>query len=195
MNYPQTALIVVDAQCGFSEECPAELPVPGALALVPVVNRLLALPFARIDATQDWHPSNHCSFQAQGGPYPPHCLADRRGSDFWPGLRTERFTTIWRKGIHPHREAYAITAEQPGYAPFLGASGIATVVLCGVARNICVHWTGRDLALAGFQVVLVTDASAGIDLPSAGLFQSQALTEAQSLGFAFHTVHELEQLA
>jgi hypothetical protein len=36
---------VVDAQRGFSTLHPEELPVPGALAAVPLINRLLELPF------------------------------------------------------------------------------------------------------------------------------------------------------
>ena len=61
LNRP-ASLLVVDAQLGFTTACPAELPVPGGLEIVPAVNRLLALPFARIDATQDWHPPDHRSF-------------------------------------------------------------------------------------------------------------------------------------
>ena len=67
-----TSLLVVDAQSGFTELCPNELPVPDGLAIVPAVNRLLQLPFARIDATQDWHPPDHCSFLGQrDNLYPP----------------------------------------------------------------------------------------------------------------------------
>lgn len=51
-----TSLLVVDVQPGFTELCPDERPVPGAPAIVPAINALLDLPFARIDATQDWHP-------------------------------------------------------------------------------------------------------------------------------------------
>ena len=38
---------------------------PGALAIVPHINRLLDLDWARIDASQDWHPPNHRSFLGQ----------------------------------------------------------------------------------------------------------------------------------
>ena len=38
-----SALLVVDVQCGFTTLCPDELPVPGALEIVPAINRLLAI--------------------------------------------------------------------------------------------------------------------------------------------------------
>lgn len=186
MNLPTTVLLVVDAQQGFSELCPAELPVPGAVALVPALNQLLALPFARIDASQDWHPADHCSFFGQrDNLYPPHCVADTAGADFLPGLHTQRFHAIWRKGFDRDFEAYALTAQHPGYVALLRASQIDTVVVCGIASNICCFFVARDLRQAGFRVLLVEDASAGIDVPAAGLFQSQAKAQGQQLGIEY----------
>src|SRR5688500_18039162 len=89
--YPQAALLVVDMQCGFTTLCPDELPVPGGLEIVPAVNRLLALPWGRIDASLDWHPPDHCSFKGhRTGVYPVHCVAGTRGAEFIPGLDTHR---------------------------------------------------------------------------------------------------------
>src|SRR6476620_5906842 len=129
-----TSLLVVDVQRGFTELCPAELPVPGGAAIVPAVNALLALPFARIDATQDWHPPDHRSFLGQrDNLYPPHCVMNTAGAEFLPRLGTHRFSTIWRKGYDRDFEAYAVTAQHPAFTSFLQASGIATVVVCGIA--------------------------------------------------------------
>ena len=192
-----TSLLVVDVQRGFTNLCPAELPVPGGTEIVPAVNALLALPFARIDATQDWHPPDHCSFLGRrDNLYPPHCVAGTPGADFLPGLHIDRFSTIWRKGYDPNFEAYAVTAQHPGFAAFLKASGIATVVVCGIATNICCYFAARDLTQAGFAVWMVEDASAGIDVPAAGLYQTQAKADAQALGIRYVTVAEVrEQLA
>lgn len=191
----QTALIVVDAQQGFSELRPQELPVPGGLAIVPAVNALLELPFARIDATQDWHPADHCSFYGQrDNLYPPHCVQNTPGADFLPGLRIERFHAIWRKGYEPERDTYAITAQHPGYAALLRAEGITTVAICGLALNICCFFTARDLRQAGFEVFLVENASAGIDVPQAGLWQERAKTEALQLGIRYVRVESIRQL-
>ncbi len=111
----ESALLVVDVQQGFTTLCPAELPVPGALEIVPAINRLLALDWARIDASMDWHPPDHRSFLGQpDNLYPPHCVQNTPGADFVPGLNTHRIHTIWRKGYQRDFEAYAVTAQHPG---------------------------------------------------------------------------------
>jgi len=191
-NLETSALIVVDAQCGFSELCPQELPVPGGLAIVPAINRLLELNWARIDASQDWHPPDHCSFFGQRDDlYPPHCVQGTRGAEFLPGLRSERFHTIWRKGFLRDRDAYAITAQHPAFVSLLRSTNIESVVVCGLAKNICVFYTACDLRKAGFQVIIADDASAGIDVPAAGLFQDQARREAEQLGILYLNTAEI----
>jgi nicotinamidase/pyrazinamidase len=183
---PQSALLVVDAQRGFTTLCPAELPVPGGLEIVPQVNRLLALGWARIDASADWHPPNHRSFLGRSDNlYPPHCVAGTPGADFLPGLHSERFHTIWRKGYDADFEAYAITAQHPGFPALLKAQGITTVVVCGLATNICCFFAARDLRRAGFRALLAEDASAGLDVPAAGLFLARAKSEGQQLGIEY----------
>jgi nicotinamidase/pyrazinamidase len=183
---PKAALLVVDAQCGFTSLCPDELPVPGGLEIVPNVNRLLELPWGRVDASQDWHPPNHCSFLGQrDGLYPPHCVQNTPGAEFIPGLRTARFSTIWRKGYDRDRDAYAVTAQHPGLSALLFAEKIDTVVVCGLATNICCFYAARDLRKAGFRVLMVEDASAGIDVPAAGLYQAGAREEGKSLGIEY----------
>jgi nicotinamidase/pyrazinamidase len=182
----ESALLVVDAQCGFTTLCPDELPVPGGLEIVPQVNRLLGLNWARIDGSQDWHPPNHRSFLGQpDNLYPPHCVMGTPGADFLPGLHTKRFHAIWRKGFDQDFEAYAVTAQHPAFALHLHAGGIRTVVVCGIATNICCFFAARDLVRAGFAVYLVEDASAGIDVPAAGLFQERAKHEGQQLGIRY----------
>jgi nicotinamidase/pyrazinamidase len=192
----RAALLVVDVQRGFTTLCPDELPVPGGLEIVPAVNRLLALPFGRIDASQDWHPSDHCSFLGRrDNLYPPHCVMGTPGADFLPGLNTQRFGTVWRKGYDRDFEAYALTAQHPGYPTLLRAEGIETAAVCGIALNICCFFVARDLRKAGFRVAMVEDASAGIDVPAAGLFQARAKEEGQGLGIEYVTLAEVEARA
>jgi nicotinamidase/pyrazinamidase len=188
----QAALLVVDVQRGFTTLCPSELPVPGGVEVVPAINRLLALPWGRIDASQDWHPPDHCSFLGQRhNLYPPHCVIGTPGAEFLPGLHTERFGTVWRKGFDRDFEAYAVTAQHPGLPALLQASGVTTVVVCGIATNICCFFAARDLRRAGFRVLLVEDASAGIDVPAAGLMQETTRAEGQSLGIEYVTLDAL----
>ncbi len=192
MRFSSTSLLVVDAQQGFTELCPDELPVPGGLDIVPAVNQLLELPWVRIDASQDWHPPDHRSFLGQrDNLYPPHCVIGTPGADFLPGLRTERFQAIWRKGYQRDFEAYALTAQHPAFPSMLRTQGIDTVVICGIATNICCFFAARDLRHAGFDVALVEDASAGIDVPAAGLFQETTKREGQRLGIRYLTLAQL----
>lgn len=184
----ESGLLVVDAQQGFTELCPGELPIPGGLAIVPRLNDLLALPWKRIDASVDWHPPDHCSFLGQrDNLYPPHCLQGTPGAEFLPGLNTARFHTVWRKGYERDFEAYAVTAQHPGLPRFLKDCGLTTMVICGLATNICCFFVARDLRKAGFRVLLVEDASAGIDVPSAGLYQAKAKAEGIAAGIEYAT--------
>jgi nicotinamidase/pyrazinamidase len=182
----RAALLVVDVQRGFTSLCPDELPVPGGVEIVPQINRLLALPFRRIDASVDWHPPNHRSFLGQkDGYYPPHCVRNTPGAEFVPGLDSDRFGAIWRKGFDPDFEAYAVTAQHPEYAQTLRGAGVEAVVVCGIAANVCCFFAARDLRRAGFRVILAEDASAGIDVPAAGLFQAKAKEEGLALGIEY----------
>ncbi len=188
----QSCLLVTDVQRGFTVLAPDELPVPGGVEIVPAVNRLMELPWARVDATQDWHPPDHCSFFGrQENLYPPHCVMGTPGAEFLPGLNTNRFQTIWRKGYERDREAYAVTAQHPALSDFYRAEGVTTVVVCGLALNICCFYSARDFRAAGFNVALVEDASAGIDVPAANLFVSRSREQGQRLGIHYLTVADV----
>jgi nicotinamidase/pyrazinamidase len=181
------SLLVVDVQQGFTVLCPNELPVPGGVEIIPAINRLLALPgWVRIDASQDWHPPDHCSFLGRRDSlYPPHCVQGTRGADFVPGLEVRLLQTIWRKGFQSDFEAYAVTAQHPGFIALFRASGVNKVVVCGIATNICCFFAARDLKQAGFEVCLVEDASAGIDVPAANLYQAATKAEGLRLGIEY----------
>jgi nicotinamidase/pyrazinamidase len=190
----ESDLLVVDMQQGFTTLCPEELPVPGGLEIVPRVNELLRLPWARIDATLDWHPRDHRSFLGQkDNLYPPHCVAGTRGADFIPGLESERLHTLWRKGYDRDFEAYAVTAQHPGLPDFFRAGGIRSVVVCGIATNICCAYAARDLRRAGFRVLIAEDASAGIDIPAANLYQHLAKAEGERLGIEYVTTRAIAE--
>jgi len=74
------ALLIIDVQNDF-------LPPDGALAVpdgedvIAPINELLASDrFGLVIATRDWHPPDHHSFKAQGGPWPEHCVQDTAGA-------------------------------------------------------------------------------------------------------------------
>jgi nicotinamidase/pyrazinamidase len=188
----RTGLLVIDAQRGFTSLCPAELPIPGGLEIVPNVNRLLDHSWARIDASQDWHPPNHRSFFGQkDNLYPPHCVAGSLGAEFLPGLQILRFQTIWRKCFLPDFEHYSVVAQHPGLPAVLRGSGVDNVIVCGLAANICVLQAACDLRRAGFRVLIAEDASAGVDVPAVGLFQDKAKVEGKALGIEYSTTGDI----
>jgi nicotinamidase/pyrazinamidase len=110
-----------------------------------------------------------------------------RGAEFVPGLATARYHALWRKGYDRDFEAYAVTAQHPGILALYRAGGIEAIIVCGIATNICCFDTARDFRQAGFRVLLVEDASAGIDVPVARRFQAATKREGQTLGIEYVT--------
>ena len=192
MVFANASLLMVDVQCGFTTLCPDELPVPGGLEIVPAINHMLEMPWRRIDASMDWHPPDHCSFLGQrDNLYPRHCVAGTKGAEFLPELNTQKFQAIWRKGYDRDFEAYAVTVQHPGFSALLRASGVDVVAVCGIATNICCFFAARDLRQAGFGVLMIENASAGIDVPAAGLFQAKAKEEGIGLGMKYVKLQEI----
>jgi nicotinamidase/pyrazinamidase len=51
-----------------------------------------------------------------------------------------------------------------GLDGYLKARGFTRVILCGLALDYCVAWTAIDARQAGFEVAVVQEATAAIDL-------------------------------
>lgn len=155
------ALIVVDVQRDF---CPGgALAVPDGDAVVPGCNRALAAADWWTVATRDWHPPDHCSFAAQGGPWPAHCVAGTPGAAFHPDLDAARFRAIVDKATTPLAEAYS-GFQGTDLATRLAERGIRRVFVCGLATDYCVKATALDARRAGLEVVLLTDAVRGVEV-------------------------------
>ena len=86
---------------------------------------------------------------------------------------------------------FTFYAQHPGLPALLRVHGVTAVAVCGLAKNICCFYAARGLRQAGFRVALVEDASAGIDVPAANLFQEQARREGVGLGVEYVTTAEL----
>lgn len=159
---PQTdALIVVDVQRDF---CPGgALAVPHGDDVVPVINRLLGLTDWLTVATRDWHPADHCSFTAQGGIWPPHCVAGTEGAAFHPALDRSRIRTVVSKAVTRDAEAYS-GFQGTDLAALLAARGIRRVFVCGLATDYCVKATALDARRAGLDVVVIEDAVRGVEV-------------------------------
>lgn len=159
------ALLVVDVQNDFLPG--GALPVGEGDAVIPVINRLSALPFGTVVVTQDWHPSAHCSFREQGGQWPTHCVAGTTGAELASGLDQRHVALILRKGLSPSVDSYSAFRDNSGAATtglegWLRAMGMARVFVTGLALDVCVTETARDAQKAGFATFVVEDACRGI---------------------------------
>jgi len=157
------ALIIVDTQVDFLPG--GALGVALADSIIAPLNRSIRAFDRRglpIFATRDWHPPGHCSFRAQGGPWPQHCIAGTRGAEFAPGLRLPSATRVISKATAPSADAYS-AFQGTDLAAQLKSLACTRVVLGGLATDYCVLATALDARAAGFDVVVLDDAIKGVD--------------------------------
>lgn len=157
------ALIIVDLQHDFLPG--GSLAVRDGDAVIPVLNRAIAVFDAAqlpVIATRDWHPENHCSFRAQNGIWPPHCIAGSHGAAFSPELQLAS-ATIVSKATTAEKDAYS-GFEGTDLAAMLRAQGVGRVLVGGLATDYCVLQTVMDALKLGFDVVLLVDAIRAVDV-------------------------------
>ncbi len=174
------ALIAVDVQNDFLPG--GSLAVPEGDAVVPALNRYLAAFGARalpVFATRDWHPPNHCSFKAQGGIWPPHCVAATRGAEFASGLALPQTATIISKAATPEADSYSGFGGTD-LAARLRAGGSARLFIGGLATDYCVLNTVKDALHEGFEVLLLEDAIRAVEVKAGD--GTRACDEMQQLG-------------
>src|SRR5262249_24018943 len=134
--------------------------------VVPVLNRWIAAFLVAerpIFASRDWHPPNHCSFRAQGGPWPPHCVARTPGAAFHPDLRLPRGAHVLSKATSPAAEAYS-TFDGTNLERQLRELGVRGLVVGGLATDYCVLQTVLDARPLGFRVRVPLDAVRAVDV-------------------------------
>lgn len=176
------ALLVVDMQNDFLPG--GSLAVAGAETIIAQVNSYIQL-FADarlpVFASRDYHPPHHISFRSEGGQWPPHCIAGSKGADFHPRLQLPGDAVIISKGTSSDKEAYS-ALDAPELRDRLQDLGTTRVFVCGLATDYCVHASARDLLLAGYSVVVLTDAIKAVDLqPGDGDRARKELTDMGAL--------------
>jgi len=157
------ALIIVDVQKDFLPG--GALGVAGGDAVVPVLNRCIAAcerAGRAIFATRDWHPVNHCSFRARGGPWPAHCVAGSEGAEFAAELALPRSVEVVSKATSPDADAYS-GFEGTDLAARLRKRGCKRLLIGGLATDYCVRATALDALREGFDVVVLIDAVRPVD--------------------------------
>ncbi len=157
------ALLIIDVQRDFLPG--GALAVPAGDEVVPVLAAMsdafsaAGLP---VVASRDWHPPDHCSFEAQGGPWPPHCVAETEGASLDPALRLPPDVRIVDKATTAEKDAYS-AFEGTDLHAWLQGKGVSRLFVGGLATEYCVLNTAADALGNGYDVILLEDAIRAID--------------------------------
>lgn len=152
--------------------------------IIPVINeyiRHFTTSDAHVIASRDWHPKNHVSFIAQGGPWPPHCVADTAGAKFSPDLKLPADTVVISKATEVDHEAYS-AFDHTNLELELHRLGVKRLFVTGLATDYCVINTVLDACQLGFEVVVLMDATLGINVKAGDVDRAiQAMLESGAL--------------
>jgi nicotinamidase/pyrazinamidase len=177
---PGDVLLVTDIQNDFLSG--GSLAVAGGDEVIPVLNRYIDEFVAHgqpVYATRDWHPEGHCSFHAQGGPWPVHCVAGTHGAEFSSLLKLPPDTTVISKATLQDQEAYS-SFQGTDLASRLRAAGTRRLFIGGLTTDYCVLNSVKDARRLGYEVFVLADAIRAVDVePGDG---QRAEAEMASLG-------------
>src|SRR5512139_2114971 len=161
---PGDVLLVTDIQNDFLPG--GSLAVAGGDEVVPVLNGYIDAFVAQgvpVYATRDWHPQGHCSFHAQGGPWPVHCVAGTHGAEFSTALTLPPDTTVISKATSQDQEAYS-SFHGTDLDQRLRAAGIRRLFIGGLTTDYCVLNTTRDARQLGYEVFVLADAIRAVNV-------------------------------
>jgi nicotinamidase/pyrazinamidase len=174
------ALLIIDFQNDFVPG--GALPVPDGDAIGPRVAELLdSGEFELVVATRDWHPADHNSFAAQGGPWPPHCVQGSEGAELHPSLDRAKVDVVIDAGYRPELEGYS-GFEETDLERVLRERDIESVTVVGLATDYCVRATALDALNRGFEAVVDRAGVRGIDVEPGD--SDRALAEVEAAGGA-----------
>lgn len=164
--------------------------MPKGNTIIEGVNQVMKY-FSLIAASQDWHPTHHCSFRAQGGPWPPHCIQNTTGAELHAGLDHSKIHLRIHKGEHTDRDAYS-AFQETSLAEALRERKIKRVFVAGLATDYCVKMTALDALKNKFKTVILTDLVRAINArPGDG---EGALRDIQRAGGVLTPSRDLENV-
>jgi len=169
MTRKRSVLLIVDVQKDF---CPGgALPVPNGDRVVPLLNGYIADAKAQgspVYASRDWHPRVTRHFQPYGGQWPPHCVQNTDGASFHNDLRLPASAIVISKGQDPDSSGYSAlegyTPEGRTFLSDLRERQIGHLYVGGLATDYCVKHSVLDALGFGFEVTVLGDAIAGVDV-------------------------------
>lgn len=146
------ALIIVDPQIDFVS---GSLAVPGA----PTAMQWLAewmlnhrTDYDLVVVSMDQHPMDHCSFEANGGRWPMHCVRHSQGAAIEPCIY-EALVQVRSEGKTLHYIEKATTSEADAYSAFAEhipqeLLDAERIYIAGLAGDYCVASSEADLLKA-----------------------------------------------
>jgi nicotinamidase/pyrazinamidase len=157
-----SALVVVDVQNDFTLP-EGGLYVRGGEEVVPVVNAYVAAARAAgrpVFYTQDWHPPTTPHFAKDGGVWPVHCVADTWGAELVDGLDVAG--PVIRKGVggEDGYSGFSVRDPESGetsatrLGSLLADGGVRSIVVTGLAGDVCVAETALDGRRLGYDVTV-----------------------------------------
>jgi len=172
------ALVIVDFQNDFTPG--GALGVPDGDAIAARIDQLARSgEYELVVATRDWHPPDHGSFSAQGGPWPEHCVQGTPGAELHPALDRQIVDVVVDKGQDPATDGYS-GFEATDLEHLLRERAIDHVTVVGLATDYCVKNTALAALRNGFGVTVDSTAVRAVEAqPGDG---QRALEEVRSAG-------------
>ncbi|CAK9888516.1 MULTISPECIES: nicotinamidase [Pseudomonas] len=176
----------VDAQNGFTDNTPDELPVPGGAEIAPALNAMAERASLRIGSKDAHTPKAAWVVGSHAEMLQPlqmanadltwvsHCVPGTPGFELLTGLPApiDYDFFVW-KGIepdlHPYGACYHDLANRrsTGVIEYLKVQGVEAVIVGGLALDFCVKNTALQLQAAGLQVFLYQPACRAISAQGA----------------------------
>lgn len=195
------ALIVVDVQNDFLPG--GSMGLPKSDEILPLIERLLDMPFDVKVVSMDWHPPMHCSFAStwrktegervslEGGEqilWPNHCVQNTEGSKLAKILDDRKFDFVAHKGVDKYVDSYSAFFDNrklrsTGLGEFLKEKEINEVYFAGLTTEYCVYYSTMDALEMEFSVGVVIDACRGIDLSTGDVDKACALMKEKGVKF------------
>jgi ureidoacrylate peracid hydrolase len=191
VNPARTALINVDLQACFVEGSP--LASPDGLELVTRINRLAAICRAAdmlVVHTRGWMRPDGSNLGVMGELVPPFIVA----------LYTEGADAA---ELHPAVDVddRDVVLNKPRYGAFHGTDlemvlrtrGVDTVIVSGIATNVCCDTTAREAAQRDFRVFFLSDGTATKEMAGVPAEELQRATCA-SLSMVFAQIVTMDEM-
>ena len=177
IKLPNRMLIIVDPQIDFTTGSLATAKGPASMDyLAKALTEGAWKNYGWIIVTQDAHPENHCSFVANGGVFPPHCVQGTDGMNVYPALQEVLNNILpnipnihyMQKGDLADKEEFSIFQNEHSGAKLrktIEEMSFEGIDICGIATDYCVYETTKDLMAfyPAKQIRIVTNCLAAVD--------------------------------